>query len=74
MISADRLKMIWGFLVIVIIAALAVLIAFKNVEQQSSYGLEPILVALTAGLASFCNWAFAGREKAPPTDELQKKL
>ena len=71
--TQDRLKMVFGFLTILIIAGLAVMIGYRVVEQQTSYGLEPILVALTAALASFCNWAFSRVEKSPELIPEDKK-
>jgi hypothetical protein len=62
MTSGERLRLIFGFLTLLIIAGIAVMIATGKVEQESSYGLEPILVALTSVAASFCNWAFSRTE------------
>jgi hypothetical protein len=60
--SGERLRLIFGYATLVIIAGIAVMIAVGEVKQESSYGLEPILVALTSVAASFCNWAFARTE------------
>lgn len=69
MTSGEKLRLIFGFLTLLIIAGIAVLIATGKVQQESSFGLEPILVALTSVAASFCNWAFASRSE-PARDKL----
>jgi len=58
MSPSERWRMIFGMGLIVILAALALIIALGRVEQQTSYGLMPIIVALTAVSTTFANWAF----------------
>lgn len=56
--SLERLKMIFGFSLLVIIAALAGIIAIGHVQQATSYGLEFLLGALSAMAGGFVQWAF----------------
>ncbi len=58
-------RMVFGFLVLGIMAGLAVSIALGHVEEQSSYGLMPLLVALTSLATQFAQWAFGGKSDKP---------
>jgi hypothetical protein len=69
MSSGERLRLIFGYVTLLIIAGIAIMIATGKVEQESSYGLEPILVALTSVAASFCNWAFSRAEPPKPVED-----
>lgn len=75
MSAGEKLRLLFGFATLIIIAAIAVMIAVGTVQQESSYGLEPILVALTSVAASFCNWAFSRSEpsREKPPDEEKKR-
>lgn len=55
----DRLRMIFGFLTLAILAALAGVIAIGHVEENSSFGLQYILGALSAMAGGFTQWAFS---------------
>ena len=52
------LKMVFGFLLLSMLAILAGLIALGKVHQESSFGLEGIIGGLTALAGGFVNWAF----------------
>lgn len=56
----DRLKMIFGFALLVLLAALATVIALAHVEMQSSFGLDQILGGLLVLAGGFAHWAFQG--------------
>ena len=56
--SITQQKMIFGFLLLVILAILIGMIAIGKVEQQTSYGLEGIIGALATLAGAFGNWAF----------------
>ena len=59
----------FGFLLLLVIGALAALIAFGDVKQDSSYGLPEILGGLLALAGGFANWAFGeSRSSRPDTD------
>ena len=57
-ISLPRLKMLFGFLLLVLLSILAALIALGKVEQQSSFGLSQILGGLLVLSGAFAHWAF----------------
>ena len=52
------LKMTFGFLLLLMLAILAAIIALGKVEQLTSHGLEGIIGGLTALAGGFVNWAF----------------
>jgi hypothetical protein len=56
--------MIYGFMLLVILAGLAAAIALGKVEEQSSYGLMPLIVALATLSGGFAQWAFGGTDSA----------
>lgn len=55
----DLLRMIFGFLLLVIYAILAAAIAIHHVEEPTSYGLLPLLTMLATLGGGFCQWAFS---------------
>lgn len=59
----DFLKRFFGFLLLLMLAILAGLIAVGKVEQSSSFGLEGIIGGLTALAGGFVNWAFTVSKK-----------
>lgn len=56
--SVTQQKMVFGFLLLVILATLIIVIAVGKVEQQTSYGLEGVIGALATLAGAFGNWAF----------------
>jgi hypothetical protein len=56
-----RLKMWFGFALLVILAILAALVALGKVEESSSYGLSQILGGLLVLAGGFAQWAFHTR-------------
>lgn len=63
--STDKLKLIFGFAILVILAGLAGIIALKNISAETSFGLESIVTALAALAGAFGNWAFGSRGGTP---------
>lgn len=63
--SDDRLKMIFGFALLLVLAVLAAVIALEKVEPSTSFGLQYILGALSTLSGGFVGWAFSrnGGEK-----------
>jgi len=56
-------RMIFGFFLLGLIAALSAVIALGKVEQQSSYGLDIVLGSLATLAGGFAQWAFTkGKE------------
>lgn len=56
--SNERLKMIFGFCMLVVLTALAIIIGLGKVEQQTSHGLDIILGSLATLSGMFAQWAF----------------
>lgn len=54
--------MLFGVALLLTLAILAALIALGKVEEESSYGLMPVLTALATLSGAFSNWAF-GKDK-----------
>ena len=52
------LKMIFGYLLLVLLAILATTIALGKVEQSTSHGLDQILGGLLVLSGGFAHWAF----------------
>jgi hypothetical protein len=57
-ISIVRLKMIFGFLLMVLLSVLAAIIALGKVELATSYGLGQIIGGLLVLSGGFAHWAF----------------
>ena len=55
--------MFFGFLLLLMLAVLASMIALGKVHQESSFGLEGIIGGLTALAGGFVNWAFTVGKK-----------
>lgn len=58
MSETEKWKMVFGFLLLVLIASLGAIIALGRVEAQSSFGLEQILGGLLVLAGGFAHWAF----------------
>ena len=54
----ERLKMFFGFALLVVLALLAGVIALGKVEQATSHGLDQILGGLLVLAGGFAHWAF----------------
>lgn len=63
--SLDKLKMIFGFLLLTILAALAACIGLGKVEAHTSYGLDTVLGGLLTMAGGFVQWSFgSSKEKS----------
>lgn len=54
------LKMVFGGLLLVILASLSAIIALGKVEQSTSHGLDSLLGGLLVLSGGFAQWAFTG--------------
>ncbi len=61
--SLDQQKMVVGFLLVVIYAVLAGLIALGSVHKDTSYGLDFILGGLNSMTTGFTVWCFTSRNQ-----------
>lgn len=66
--SLDELRMLFGFLLLVIVAFICVAIALGKVEEQTSFGLTQIITVLSALGGGFANWAFSSRKTEDKKD------
>lgn len=57
------LKVLFGFMLLVILASLAAIIGLGKVEAASSYGLDIILGGLLTLAGGFCQWCFKTADK-----------
>ena len=54
------LKMVFGILLLILLAALALVIGLGKVEQSTSFGLQDILGGLLLLSGAYGQWAFGG--------------
>lgn len=59
----DQQRMIFGLLLLAILAGLAAVIAMGKIEEKTSYGLIPLLTTLSTVAGAFANWAFGTKSK-----------
>ena len=64
------LKILFGFLLLLILASLAAVIGLGKVESTTSYGLDIILGGLLTLAGGFAQWCFKAPDKS--TDEEAK--
>lgn len=60
-LTMDQLRMVFGFIILFILALLAGVISLGHVEEKTSYGLSEIITALATLGGSFGQWAFGQR-------------
>lgn len=58
LMNTDRLKMVFGFCLLVMLSGLAAAIALGKVEEKTSYGLPQIITVIGVIAGGFANWAF----------------
>ncbi len=68
----DWMRMAVGAAVLTVLAAITIIIALGHVEQQTSYGLMPLVVALSNVAVMFATWAFSPPQPPPPPPPGQK--
>jgi hypothetical protein len=54
----DATRMAFGFIALLVLAALAGGIAFGEIKEETSFGLMPLVVALANIGVMFAQWAF----------------
>lgn len=52
------LKLVFGFMLLMVLAGISAVIAIAKVEQATSYGLEIILGAVAVLSGQFAQWCF----------------
>ena len=61
-LSSDQQRMIFGFLLLIILATLTARVALGRVEEATSYGLMPLITCLATLSGAFAQWAFSGKK------------
>jgi membrane protein YqaA with SNARE-associated domain len=56
--DSDKMRMIFGFILLIALVVLIGVVAIGHVEEKTSYGLTPIIMALATVAGGFSNWAF----------------
>ena len=57
----NKWKAAFGFMLLLVIAGLALAIAIGHVEEKTSFGLQIILGCLTTISGGFAAWAFGSK-------------
>jgi len=65
------LKMIFGYMLLVLLAILATIIALGKVSQDTSFGLSEILGGLLVLSGGFAHWAFGEPARSPQSESSQ---
>lgn len=59
----DRLKMYFGFALLLSVVMLCAIVAMCKVDQQTSYGLDSLMGCLTTLAGGFSVWCFTTKGK-----------
>ena len=59
--TLDDLKLLLIYFVLIILGILALAVALGDVRQETSYGLNELLIALTGFASAAVGWAFGSR-------------
>lgn len=62
-------KLLFGFLLLLILATLAVIIGVGKVEATTSFGLDIILGGLLTLSGAFCGWCFKEKQVEPRAED-----
>jgi hypothetical protein len=62
-------KIVFGYLLLIALFALAVIETLRKVRSESSYGLDIILGGLLTLAGSFASWAFRNHDESGDDDE-----
>lgn len=62
----SRLKIIFGFSILVVLAVLAAIVGLGTVRMETSYGLNIILGSLATLAGGFAQWAFGSSPESKP--------
>ncbi len=66
---ADLFRMCFGLLLVTILGGLIAAIALGKVEEKTSYGLMPLIVAVSNLATQFATYAFAKRPGKDKDDD-----
>ncbi len=63
MLKPDTIRMYFGLVLVTILGGLIAAIALGRVEEKTSYGLMPLIVAVSNLATQFATWCFGRRDK-----------
>jgi hypothetical protein len=66
-LNMEQAKLLFGFLLLILMASLCAIIAIGHVKQETSYGLPEIIGGLLVLAGHFAQWAFGSGRNSPPT-------
>lgn len=61
--SDERLKLLFGFSLVVLVIILAAIIAIGKVQQETSYGLRDLISLLGPVIGFWSQWAFSSKKE-----------
>lgn len=61
--DSERIKLLYGLCLLIILGGLAIAFGVGHVEEKTSYGLMPIVTALSTLAGAFAGWAFGTNNK-----------
>lgn len=64
--AVEVMRLLYGLVIVIVLAVLAGVIALGHVEEKTSFGLMPIITALSALAGAFGQWAFGPVPPPPP--------
>lgn len=67
-LSSDTQRMIFGFSLLLILAALSAVIALGKVEEKTSFGLAQLEGCFLTLSGGFAQWCFSSRDKPKDPD------
>lgn len=71
--TIDELKMLFGLLLLLVVAFLCAAIALGQVQEQTSFGLTQIITVLAGLGGGFAQWAFSHGKVEPPKNKEEDK-
>lgn len=64
----DRLKMIFGYVLVAVIVTLGLALGLGKVEEKTSFGLRELILILGMLASQWAQWAFSGSRGKQPIE------
>jgi membrane protein YqaA with SNARE-associated domain len=61
-LTMNHFRAAYGIFLLIVVSILTVHLALGKVEEETSYGLMPLIVALASALGGYSTWLFGSRE------------
>ena len=71
--SLDEHKMMFGYILLLLVCFLTGRIALGHVEEASSFGLTQMITVIAMLAGGFSNWCFNSNDRKEKKDEGEKK-